>query len=105
MASIDLSQKPPSLLDIFCRELFEICIYAKRILTSNAYITKISKIPFSILKEKGFLSVNIIDNSCLQGDDYDDFFCNYLSTIEFFRSLRFTIHPDKSKFIPTRCIT
>ena len=35
---------------------------------------KISKILFSILREKGFLSVVYVDHSYLQGDDYDDSF-------------------------------
>ena len=67
--------------------------------------TKISKIPFSILREKGFLSVVYVDDSYLQGDDYEDCFSNVLNTIEILRSLGFTIHPDKSKFISTQCIT
>ena len=67
--------------------------------------TKISKIPFSILKEKGFLSVVYGDDSYLQSDDYEDCFSNILNTIEILRSLGFTIHPNKSKFIPTQCTT
>ena len=43
--------------------------------------TKISKIPFFILREKGFLSVVYVDDSYLQGDDYDDCFSNVLNTI------------------------
>ena len=35
---------------------------------------KISKISFSILREKGFLSVVYVDHSYLLGDDYDDSF-------------------------------
>ena len=67
--------------------------------------TKISKILFSILREKGFLSVVYVDDSYLQGDDYDDCFSNVLKAIEILRSLGFTTHPEKSKFIPTQCIT
>ena len=66
--------------------------------------TKLPKIPFSILREKG-LSVVYVDDSYLQDRDYEDCFSNVLSTIEILRSLGFTIHPDKSKFIPTKCIT
>ena len=66
--------------------------------------TKISKIPFSILTEKGLLSVVYVDDSYLQGDDYEDCFSNVLNTIETFKYLGFTIHPEKSKFIPTQCI-
>ena len=48
MASIDLKHafiqylftKPPSLLVIFCRRIFEICMYAKRIWISHANIYK-----------------------------------------------------------------
>ena len=67
--------------------------------------TKFSKIPFSILREKGFLSVFYVDDSYMQGDDYDDPFSNVLNTIEILRSLGLTIHPDKSKFIPIQRIT
>ena len=67
--------------------------------------TKFSKIPFSILREKGFLSVFFVDDSYLQGVDSEDCFSNVLNTTEILRSLGFTIHPDKSKFIPTQCIT
>ena len=66
--------------------------------------TKISKIPFCILTEKGFLSVVYDNDSYLQGDDYEDCFSNVLNTIEILRSLGFTIHPDKSKFTPIQCI-
>ena len=44
--------------------------------------TKISKIRFSIVREKGFLSVVYVDDSYLQGDDYKYCFSNVLSTIE-----------------------
>ena len=67
--------------------------------------TKISKIPFSIPRKKGFLSVVYVDNSYLQVDDYEDCFSNVLNIIEILRSLGFTIQPEKSKFIPTQCIT
>ena len=66
--------------------------------------TKISKIPFFILRKKGFLSVVCVDDSYLLVDFYEDCFSNVLNTIEILRSLGFTIHPDKSKIIPTQCI-
>ena len=49
--------------------------------------TKISKRPFSILTEKGFLSVT--DDSHLQDDDYEDCFSNVLNTKKILRSLGF----------------
>ena len=85
--------------------------YLKFVCMPNGYgpamqiFTKISKIPFSILREKGFLSVVYVDDSCLQGDDYEDCFSNVLNRVEILISLGITIHPDKSKLIPTQCIT
>ena len=51
------------------------------IFTKNWILTKISKIPFSTLREKGFLFVVYVDNSYFQGDDYEDCFSNVLNTI------------------------
>ena len=85
--------------------------YLKFVCMPNVYgpamriFTKISKISFSILREKGFLSAVYVDDSYLQGDDYEGCFSNVLNTIEILRSLGFTIHSDKSKFILTQSIT
>ena len=43
-----------------------------------------------------------IDDSYLQGDDYNDCAKNVLETIRLFDSLGFTIHPSKSSLIPTQ---
>ena len=67
--------------------------------------TNISKIPFSVLTEKCFLSVVYVVDSYLQGVNYKDCLSNFLNTIEILRSFQFTIYPDKSKFISTQCIT
>ena len=80
-------------------------MYGKWIWTSHANINKNFKNIICFLREKGFLSVVYIDDSYLQGNNYDDFFSNVLNTVEIFRSLGFTIHSEKSKFIPTQCIT
>ena len=50
-------------------------------------------------------SVVYVDDSYLQGDDYEDWFSNLLNTIEIPRPLGFTIQPDKPNFKPTQCIT
>ena len=60
--------------------------------------TNISKISFSILREKGFLFVVYVDDSYFQGKNYERCFSNVLNAIKILRSLRF-------KFIPTQCIT
>ena len=57
--------------------------------------TKTSKIPFSISRQKHFLSLDFLDDSYLKGKDHEDCFSNILNTREILRSLAFTIHPDK----------
>ena len=46
-----------------------------------------------------------IDDSYLQGDDYEDCEQNVRDTIKLFHSLGFTIHPEKSSFVPKRQLT
>ena len=46
------------------------------------YLQKISKIPLSILREKGLLTVVYPGYSYLQGDDYEDCFSNVLNPVE-----------------------
>ena len=114
MASIDLKdafysvpihKNHQAYLAFFVEEYFKFVCMPYGYGPAMRIFTKISKIPFSILREKGFLSVVYVDDSYLQGDDYEDCFSNVLNTIEILRSLGFTIHPEKSKFIPTQCIT
>ena len=113
MASIDIkdvfistcSQKPSSLLDIFVEEYLKVVYMPNRYGPSMQIFRKISKVLISILREKGFLFVVCVDDSYLQGYDYEDCFSNVLKAIEILRSLGFTLHPKKSKFIPTQCIT
>ena len=83
--------------------------YLKFVCMPNGYgpamriFTQISKIQFSILREK--VVYVYVDSSYLQDDDYEGCFRNVLNTIKVLRSLGFTIRPGKSKFIPAECIT
>ena len=67
------------------------------------YLQKFQKYDFLFLEKN--VSYLYVDDSYFQGDDYEDCFSNVLNTIEILRSLGFTIHTEKSKFIPTQCIT
>ena len=58
--------------------------------------TKASKVPFSHLRSKGFVSVVFIDDSYLQGNTYKACLYNTESTTELLQNLGFTIHPTKS---------
>ena len=72
---------------------------------SNGYgramriFTKVSKVPFSQLRSKGFvgfLSVVFVDDSSRQGNTYEACLYNIERTIELLQNVGFTIHPTKS---------
>ena len=67
--------------------------------------TKITKIPFSVLRGQGHISVVYVDDSWLAGDTFEECMCNINDTIELLISLGFTIHPQKSVLTPTKKIT
>ena len=67
--------------------------------------TKLLKPVFSHLRQLGHLSASRIDDSYLQGDDYADCERNVMDTIKMFDSLGFTIHPEKSCFVPQQRLT
>ena len=46
------------------------------------------------------LPASHIGDSYLQGDDYDDCERNVRDTVKLFDSLGFTVHPEKSSFVP-----
>jgi hypothetical protein len=69
------------------------------------FFTKVIKTAFSKLRAQGFESVIYIDDFYLQGDNFIDCVDNVKHTIEHLSALGFVIHPDKSVFFPTQCIT
>ena len=68
------------------------------------YLQKIRIILFRPKKKNAFCLDYIVDDSYLQGDRYEEYFFNVLNTTEILRSLGFTVHPDKSRFIESQCI-
>ena len=67
--------------------------------------TKVSKVPFSYLQSKGFISVVFVDDSYLQDNTYKACLHNIENTIELLQNLGFTIHHTKSILTPTQRIT
>ena len=57
--------------------------------------------PFKHLRFKGHLSVKYLDDSFLIGETTRICLNNITGTINLLRSIGFTIHPDKSAFVPT----
>ena len=66
--------------------------------------TKLLKPPLTELHKKGHVSSSYIDDLYLQGRTYDLCVSNVIDTFIQFDSLGFTIHPDKSVFIPSQCL-
>ena len=67
--------------------------------------TKVMSPPFKHLRSKGHLSVKYLDDSLLIGETARICLNNVTDTVNLLRSLGFTIHPDKSVFVPTQKIT
>ena len=85
--SVHLHKNHQTTLTFFAEKYLKFVCMPNRYGPITQIFTKISKRPFSILIEKGFLSV--IDDSHLQDDDYEDCFSNVLNTKEILRSLGF----------------
>ena len=60
---------------------------------------------YCTLREAGHLSVGYIDDSYLQGNDYDQCLENIKATVTLFNTLGLATHPDKSVLEPTQQIT
>ena len=67
--------------------------------------TKLLKPVHLRLRQLGHLSASHIDDSYLQGDDYDDCERNVKHTVKIFDSLGFTVRPEKSSFVPIQRVT
>ena len=64
--------------------------------------TKLLKPPLTELHKKGHISASYIDDLYLQGKTYDLCVSNVIDTFIQFDSLDFTIHPEKSVFVPSQ---
>ena len=92
-------------LTFFCEKYIKIVCMPNGYGPAMRMFTKISKVPFSILREEGHISIMYVDDSYLQGADFEDCFDNVLETIVLLRSLGFTINIEKSNFFPKQSIT
>ena len=69
---------------------------------SMRIFTKMLKPAFSYLREKNFSSVVYVDDNLLLGDTYTECSNNVTETVDLLSKLGYTIHADKSIFIPTQ---
>ena len=70
--SVAVHKNHQAYLTFFVVEYFKVVCMPNGYGPAMRIFTKISKTPFSILTEKGFLSAVYVDDSYLQGDDYED---------------------------------
>ena len=62
--------------------------------------TKTTKPVFATLRGKGYISVCFVDDTFLQGDNYEECLKNVNVAIELLRQLGFTVHLEKSVLTP-----
>jgi len=74
-------------------------------LSAPRKFTKLLKPVYATLRQSGHLSSSYIDDSYLQGDDFNDCVTNVIATIKLFDSLGFVIHPLKSALVPSQRVT
>ena len=67
--------------------------------------TKIVKVLFTVLREKGYSNTFYIDDSLIFGSTWQECAQNTIDTIEYSRSAGFTISPTKSVFEPVTKIS
>ena len=58
--------------------------------------TKLLKLPLSILRKHGYLSIVFADDSYFQGEN------NITATVDLLQIFGFKIHPEKSVLVPTQ---
>ena len=101
--SVPIAQEHQKYLKFLWRgQLYKFVCFPNGLAFCPRKFTKLLKPVTAFLRQLGYLSVSHIDDSYLQGDDYNDCAKNVLETIRLFDSLRFTIRPSKSSLIPTQ---
>ncbi|CAG2204684.1 unnamed protein product [Mytilus edulis] len=70
--------------------------------SSPRVFTKLLKPVYGKLREMGHVNVPYIDDSLLLGDTYHECLKNIEDTVTLLDGLGFTIHPEKSVFLPTQ---
>ena len=71
----------------------------------SAKFTKLLKPVYGTLRQSGHLSSSNIDDSNLQGDDFNDSVTSVITTLKLFHTFGFVIHPLKSVTVPSLRIT
>ena len=65
-------------------------------------LTKLTKPPLALLRIQGYTFAIYIDDIISVDHTVDSCFLTVIKKIKWFQSLGFVIHPEKSKFIPSK---
>ena len=83
---------------------YQFCCLPNGLTTGPRDFTQVAKTLFRILREMGHTNTWYLDDSLLVHKTFRGCLQNVLDTIEISRRAGFTIHPDKSVFVPTRTL-
>ena len=113
MASIDLQdayycvlinkQHQQYLNFLWKGKLYQFPCYPNGLASCPRKFTKMKPV-HSTLRKAGHLSRDYIDDSCLQGDDYNQGVENIKATVTLFSQMELVVHPEKSALYPTQRI-
>ena len=85
--------------------IFQFCVMPNGYCDAMRIFTKLLKPVFATLREEGYESVIYVDDSLLQGEDFQECLDNIQKTLKYLQDLGFVIHPEKSILYPTQIIT
>jgi len=115
MASIDLkdayyscpmAQKHRKYLKFIWRgQMYQYTVFPNGLACCPRKFTKLLKPVYANLRIMGHISAPYLDDSYLQGETLSDCLENVKDTVKLLDSLGFVVHPKKSVFEPTKCLT
>ena len=89
---------------IFEGTLYQYTCLPNGLSSAPRLFTKLLKPVYATLRSMGHLNSGYIDDSYLQGDTFNECSSNVTATADMMTSRGFTLHPDKSVFIPTQVL-
>ena len=89
---------------IWKEQLYQFCVLPNGLSPCPRWFTKLLKPPLAELRKSKHAIPAYIDDIYLQDDTNENCIINIIDTVKLLRSLAFTVHPEKSHFLPTRSL-
>ena len=86
---------------IWKEQLHQFCVLPNGLSPCPRWFTKLFKPPLAELKKSKHDISAYIDDIYLQDDTKENYIKNIIDTVTLLRSLGFTVHVEKSQFLPT----